>query len=306
MLFNDGEKNPFDLDPAGAPAATLEDYVEDLRQLVGLRPVKRKVNQLFALAQVIKAREDFDPEYRGHRPTLHMVFSGPPGTGKTTVARLLGDIFRELGFLRSGHLVEVGAADLIAGFVGQTRKEVQKKVRDARDGVLFIDEAYGLAQGATTGGGGDYGSEAIEELIRAIENERGKMVCILAGYPTEMERLLDANTGMRSRFPHQVTFESYDEGELLEILLLVAQMGRIPLDEVAKAEAQTVIARHFPLEAEDFGNAREMRRMFERLQSIQAERLARGGDITNLDREELFTIRAEDVRSFADEQKRRR
>ena len=258
---------------AQAEAPTAEDRTADLEAakaelagLVGLATVKAEVERLADLL-VVQARRR-EAGKRVPERSLHMIFTGPPGTGKTTVARLIGRIFRGLGVLASGHLVEVDRSGLVAGYVGQTAIKVNEAVDKALDGVLFIDEAYALA----SGGSGDFGGEALATLLKRMEDERDRLAVILAGYDEPMEALLTSNPGLRSRFPTQLQFPSYSAPELGEIFTRMAaayDYGLSPAAEMRLAEVcQTMRDQADP----GFGNAREIRNLFEDVIAAHAQR----------------------------------
>jgi len=242
--------------------------IEDLEAMVGLAPVKREVNGLIARMQVEQKRR------AQGMPTaplsLHMVFTGPPGVGKTEVARALGDIYRALRVLRVGHLVEVQRADVVAGFIGQTAPKMLEKCNEALDGILFIDEAYTLA--GTPGSGGDFGREAIDALLKFMEDHRDRIMVIVAGYSNEMRRLIDTNPGLAGRFTKTIDFPRYSADELCEILRRMAARQQFTLPEGFQARIKPSIAERS--RADDWANAREMRSLLERAREAQALRIA--------------------------------
>ena len=233
----------------------LEEVLRDLDSLVGLGEVKKQVRSVMATHLVNKKRVE-----SGLNPvsnSLHLVFSGEPGTGKTTVARLVSEIYKAQGILRTGHLVEVGRSDLIAEYVGQTAPKVQKAIEQALGGVLFIDEAYSLAQDTQNG----FGGEAISTLLQLMENHRGDLSVIVAGYKDEMEFLVGSNPGLRSRFQTYIEFPKYQEVELVQIFRRLCVVNQIELT----ADVETEVLKHFQVNETSgtSGNARYARKLFE-------------------------------------------
>jgi SpoVK/Ycf46/Vps4 family AAA+-type ATPase len=199
-----------------------------------------------------------------------MVFTGPPGVGKTQMARALGEIYRGLGVLRKGHLVETDRSGLVAGYVGQTAPKTLDKCREALDGILFIDEAYALLSGA--GAPYDYGREAIDSLLKFMEDHRERIIVIVAGYPNEMRRFVTSNPGLASRFTKTIDFPAYDAEEMGEILRLMARRQSFELPDGIEAKLAPWIAEN--ANREDWGNAREIRTLLEKAREAQAIRLA--------------------------------
>jgi S1-C subfamily serine protease len=199
-----------------------------------------------------------------------MVFTGNPGTGKTTVARLMGQLFKALGILRKGHVIETSRADLVAGYVGQTAPKVEAKIKEALDGVLFVDEAYTLSRGDER----DFGQEAIDTLVRRMEDYRDRLVVVVAGYPEEMRRFIERNPGLQSRFTRYVGFPDYTLDELLDIFRRMAQEEGFSLSEDAEAQTRQYLGALQQQNPQGFGNGRTVRNLFEEMKERLAEREA--------------------------------
>ena len=267
------------------PKENIEDLQKELDSYVGLSAVKREVKDLINLAAVERLR-------RQHGlPTadmsLHMVFSGNPGTGKTTIARLMARVYHSLGILSKGQLVEVDRSRLVAGYVGQTAIKTRKVIDSALGGVLFIDEAYAL----NGGGANDFGQEAIDTLLKAMEDHRDDLVVIVAGYDGLMERFIHSNPGLESRFNRYLHFADYTEEELLAIFRMQCQKGCYTLDPEAEEPLRALLEERME-DAASFGNARGVRNLFEQILVRQAGRLAGQGSVT---KEDLMRITAADV-----------
>jgi len=266
------------------PPRPLEELLAELDALIGLHEVKREVHLVANLLRVQQIRRERNlPVLEASR---HLIFTGNPGTGKTTVARLLAQIYRTLGVVERGHLVESDRSGLVAGFVGQTAGRVVAAFDRADEGVLLIDEAYSL----TRGGDNDFGREAIDMIVKLVEDRRDRLVVILAGYPEEMAALIDANPGMRSRFPRTIHFPDYDDEELLAIFEAIGSEGRYQLNEGGR---QAVLG-WFAAQPRDsgFGNGRLARNLFEAAVANQATRLVARDQPSD---EELITLTAADI-----------
>ena len=251
--------------------------MEELNSMVGLSRVKEEIT---TLTNFIKMKQKRD-EVNLKSPTIsyHCVFSGNPGTGKTTVARIIAEIYRNMGVLREGHLVETDRSGLVAEYVGQTAVKTNKIIDSALDGVLFIDEAYTLAQG----GNEDYGREAIATLLKRMEDDRDRLVVILAGYTNEIEQFIDSNPGLRSRFNRYIHFEDYTAEELYEIFCLQVKKSEYVLAEDASQYLKERLAAVVADKPKDFGNARYVRNLFEKTIEAQSNRLASKAELSKDD-----------------------
>lgn len=260
--------------------------MRQLNELIGLRQVKSELQSLTRFIEVNQKRKEAG--LRVAAISYHCVFAGNPGTGKTTVARILAGIYRQLGILKKGQLIETDRSGLVAEYVGQTAVKTNKMIDRAIGGVLFIDEAYTLAQG----GENDYGREAIATLLKRMEDERDRLVVILAGYTNEIEQFINSNPGLRSRFNRYVHFDDYTEEELFQIFILQAQKYDYHLDDEAKGALRSLLRDKVENRQKDFGNARYVRNLFESVIENQAVRLSANKET---DKESLAIITKADI-----------
>ena len=269
-------------------ASNIQEVLDKLdRELIGLKPVKTRIREVAALLLVDRLRKKF--ELSSETPTLHMCFTGNPGTGKTTVAMRMGEILKRLGYVREGHLVTVTRDDLVGQYIGHTAPKTKEVIKKAMGGVLFIDEAYYLYKPENER---DYGQESIEILLQVMENNRDDLVVILAGYKDKMERFFQSNPGMRSRIAHHIDFPDYSSEELLYIAkLMLAQQNYRFSPDGEKAFTDYLKLR---MKLAHFSNARSVRNALDRARLRQANRLF-ADTKKKLSKSDLITIEADDV-----------
>lgn len=265
---------------------SLESPYDMLDGLIGLASVKDEITKLANFIKIQQVRES--KGMKTPEISYHCVFTGNPGTGKTTVARIMASIYRDLGILKKGHLVETDRSGLVAEYVGQTAIKTNKIIDSALDGVLFIDEAYSLVQGAKE----DFGQEAISTLLKRMEDDRNRLVVILAGYSSEMKAFIDSNPGLQSRFNRYIQFPDYSADELKQIFLFNAKKNQYTLDEEASSMLEEMMSSAIDHKDKNFGNARFVRNLFEKSIQNQATRLSSQSNITE---DILSMLKAEDL-----------
>lgn len=268
------------------PGKKVNEILAELEDMIGLTTVKKNVREIEAYVEIQKRRQQ--KKLISEPQVLHMIFKGNPGTGKTTVARIIGKLFKEIGVLEKGHLVEVERADLVGEYIGHTAQKTREQVKKALGGILFIDEAYSLARG----GEKDFGKEAIDVLVKAMEDYKENVILILAGYRDEMIYFLKCNPGLRSRFPIHIDFPDYSIWELLEIAGLMVEKRQYILETAAREALREKLELKTGPGNEYSGNARLVRNIIERAIRRQAVRLVNKLETS---REELMLIKRVDI-----------
>ncbi len=270
-----------------SPKKDSTDYLKELEDLIGLSNVKE---QIISLVNLIKAQElRKKNNLKVVNVSLHSVFSGSPGTGKTTVARLYAGILKQLGVLKKGHLIEVDRSELVAGYLGQTAIKTEEIINKALDGVLFIDEAYSL----TSSSSDSYGEEAINVLLKRMEDDRERLVVIVAGYTGEMHTFIDSNPGLQSRFNRYIEFEDYKSEELAQIFVSLAKKNEYEIDDLAKEKLTSHFISITANKAEDFGNGRYVRNLFEKVIQEHANHISK---LDNPTEKDLITITPDQIK----------
>lgn len=259
---------------------------KELQDLIGLNGIKKFLFEIYAFSAMQKKREQEGLLTEGI--VLHAIFKGNPGTGKTTIARIIGKIYKQIGILQRGHVIEIERADLVGEYIGHTAQKTREQLKKALGGILFIDEAYSLARG----GDKDFGREAIDTLVKGMEDFKEGLVLILAGYKDEMEYFLQSNPGLRSRFPLQLEFPDYSTQELMDIAVYMLKKREYLLSQEAKSNLYTFLARSVLLGQSREGNARLVRNIIEKSIRRQAVRLFSKPNVTKQD---MMQIEPEDI-----------
>ncbi len=282
-------------EPAGAArqAPAADPYAEiqkEMEHMVGMEGVKSLIYEIYALLLISQMRTEAG--LSGGAQVYHMIFKGNPGTGKTTIARIVAKLFQKMGLLSKGHLIEVERADLVGEYIGHTAQKTRDLVKKALGGVLFVDEAYSLARG----GEKDFGKEAIDTLVKAMEDYRSQFVLILAGYPLEIEHFLLTNPGLPSRFPIQIDFPDYSVDQLIQIAELMAKDRDYSLLPQTVFKLRSHLMQEKTATLYSFSNARYVRNLIEKAIRHQAVRLLNQYASASPGRQELMSIRPEDMR----------
>lgn len=263
----------------------------ELEDLIGLKTVKKLVHEIMAFTEIQKRRQQ--QKLVSEPIVLHMIFKGNPGTGKTTVARILAKLFKEMNVLTKGHLIEIERADLVGEYIGHTAQKTREQLKKSYGGILFIDEAYSLARG----GEKDFGKEAIDALVKAMEDNKDNFIAVLAGYKQEMDDFVKTNPGIKSRFPIHITFPDYSIRELLQIADLMLTKRQYILSSGARESLKRIIELKTGKGYEHSGNARLVRNIIEKTMRRQAVRLFEKDDLTI---EDLMLIIKEDIERVND------
>ena len=266
---------------------TLTELLEELEALIGLENVKSEIKDLIVYQRVQQLREE--KQLKTIKKTMHMAFIGNPGTGKTTVARIVGHIYKKIGLLSKGHFLEVSRTDLIAGYQGQTALKVKEIIERAKGGVLFIDEAYSITENEHSD---SYGKECLTELTKALEDYRNDLVVIVAGYTVPMRNFFEANPGLKSRFNTFIEFQDYTPDELTKIFTYICDKKEYTIDEVGERKLKNYFEKVLLNKDENFSNARFVRNIYDKSVMNQSRRVI---DLDNPTKEDLMYIKTEDL-----------
>lgn len=280
-------------EPKEEGSESLEDLQKQLDSMIGLAGVKEQVHSIINELKIDELKRSRG--FKVSNTSKHLVFKGNPGTGKTTIARLLSKIYRELGILEKGQLVEVDRSEIVAGYVGQTALKTKEKIDEAMGGILFIDEAYTLAKGEN-----DFGQEAIDTLLKAMEDHRDEFIVIVAGYDEPMESFLQSNPGLKSRFNEYIHFDDYSEEELFLIFGLLCEQNDFRMDLEAQETLKYYLNDLCNHKPDNFANGREMRNLFDKSKKSHSNRLASLNEISD---EDLITFKKDDVLNAIEEMK---
>lgn len=274
-------------------AESLEDLQKQLDSMIGLDGVKQQVHSIINELKIDALRKS--KGLKVSNTSKHLVFKGNPGTGKTTIARLLSKIYKQLGILEKGQLVEVDRSEIVAGYVGQTALKTKEKIDEAMGGILFIDEAYTLAKGEN-----DFGQEAIDTLLKAMEDLRDEFIVIVAGYDEPMESFLQSNPGLKSRFNEYIHFDDYSEEELFLIFGLLCEQNDFRMDLEAQDTLKSYLNDLCTHKPDNFANGREMRNLFDKSKKAHSNRLTSLNEISD---EDLITFKKDDLLRAIEEMK---
>ena len=287
------EKNIVVEEPKEESSESLEDLQKQLDSMIGLTGVKEQVHSIINELKIDELKKSRG--FKVSNTSKHLVFKGNPGTGKTTIARLLSKIYKALGILEKGQLVEVDRSEIVAGYVGQTALKTKEKIDEAMGGILFIDEAYTLAKGEN-----DFGQEAIDTLLKAMEDHRDEFIVIVAGYDEPMESFLQSNPGLKSRFNEYIHFDDYSQEELFLIFGLLCEQNDFRMDLEAQETLKSYLNELCNHKPDNFANGREMRNLFDKSKKSHSNRLASLNEISD---EDLITFKKDDVLHAIEEMK---